>query len=186
MHNVYNAPDKVFAGIGNRDAPLEALELCQRVSETLGNLGYVLRTGGAEGCDNAFLAYARFAEVFVPWDRFNGIPMRHHIPKHAFTLAETYVNDWKHKTNGFKALHARNMMQVLGPHLETPSNFIVCYTRDGCDSKETRTSDTGGTGSAIACASDRGIPIINLAKPGWSELLSVLTGHDFLILEETS
>lgn len=183
MHTHQHITEKTYAGIGNRDAPVEALEACNKASEALSKLGYTLRTGGADGCDSAFLSYTLRAEVYVPWDRFNGIPMRFGIPKKAYELASLYVNRWANMTKGVQALHARNMMQILGPYLDAPSDFVLCYTRDGCESKDTRTSDTGGTGSAIALASDHGITVINIANQGWAETLSVMVGHDLLYLE---
>ena len=50
----------------------------------------------------------------------------------------------------------RNVHQVLGYDLETPTDFIVCYTKDD--------KDQGGTGQALRIAYDRTIPIIDFRK----------------------
>jgi len=49
----------------------------------------------------------------------------------------------------------------MGYDLKTPSKFVLCWTPDGCISKQTRNKNTGGTGQAIAYASENGIPIFN-------------------------
>ena len=184
MHTHQHATVKTYAGIGNRDAPEWVLEKCYHIARILGELGYTLRSGGADGCDSAFQGGASQLELYVPWDRFNGIAMRYGIAKKAFELAASYVNKWTSSSKGVQALHARNMMQIMGPYLDCNSDFVICYTRDGCQSKAERTIDTGGTGSAIALADDNGIPIINIANPGWAETLSVILGQDLLHLED--
>jgi hypothetical protein len=55
---------------------------------------------------------------------------------------------------GAKKLMARNMYQVLGQDLETPTSFIVCWTKDG--------KASGGTGQALRVAKKYNIPIFNL------------------------
>lgn len=59
---------------------------------------------------------------------------------------------------------ARNAMQILGPDLNEPCQFIICWTPDGCSNAQERTNLTGGTGQAIVHASALGIPVFNLAK----------------------
>lgn len=57
---------------------------------------------------------------------------------------------------GARKLQARNSHQVLGLDLETPSEFIVCWTKNG--------KSSGGTGQAIRIALDYGIPIFDAGK----------------------
>lgn len=179
------AKNKVFAGIGNREAPGDALALCAAISSILADAGYVLRTGGAPGCDQAFLSTANMnAEIYVPWHNFEGFPMWWEIPRAAFDLACKYLPYLKKaKNKGLPLLHARNMMQVLGPDLKTRSEFVVCYTQNGRQENYDGFTHECGTDSAITCARDHGIPVININNPGWSEYLSAITGLDFLHLE---
>lgn len=58
----------------------------------------------------------------------------------------------------------RNVYQVLGYTLDIPSEFVICYTPDGCKHHKDRTNKTGGTGLAISVASKNNIPIINLGN----------------------
>ena len=57
---------------------------------------------------------------------------------------------------------ARNVCQIKGFNINENSNFVICWTKDGCESHLTRTRKTGGTGLAISVASKLGIPIYNL------------------------
>lgn len=56
---------------------------------------------------------------------------------------------------------ARNMLQIMGLGLDEPSKFVLCWTPDGCTTKEGRIKKTGGTGQAIAYADEMDIPIFN-------------------------
>ena len=64
-----------------------------------------------------------------------------------------------------KLLHARNCHQILGAGLDDPVRFVIAWTPDGCESEEQRYRATGGTGQAIALASQQGVPVVNLANP---------------------
>lgn len=187
----YTKPEKIFTGVGNRDSPKSALWLGFNISETLYKLGYTGRSGGADGMDEAiYHGCAKRMEVYPPWNMFNGFRMEHQIPKLAFKLAEEILTPevYLHpkRGNGYKNLHARNMQEVLGPYCDPDdkSDFLVCYTRDGCTGKANRTKDTGGTASAILCAEKFNVGVINLFHASWSEDLSVYTGHDFFELEQ--
>lgn len=57
---------------------------------------------------------------------------------------------------------ARNVCQIKGLNINKNSKFVICWTKDGCESHLTRTRKTGGTGLAISVASKLGIPIYNL------------------------
>ena len=46
------------------------------------------------------------------------------------------------------------MYQVLGEDLQTPTSFIVCWTKDG--------KASGGTGQALRVAKKYDIPVFNL------------------------
>lgn len=60
---------------------------------------------------------------------------------------------------------------MLGQHLDTPSDFVLCYTPDGARIEAERTRRTGGTGQAIALASRWGVPVFNLYHAGEVERL---------------
>lgn len=158
-----------YAGIGSRQTPPSVLTLMMRIAGRLEKRGFRLRSGGADGADSAFedgVTDPARLEVFLPWPGFNG---RHYpalvIPQQAFDLAKQFHPNWGYLKAPVRRLMARNVMQVLGANLDSPSLFVVCWTPDGCESHAERSSVTGGTGQAISIASEHGIPVFNLARP---------------------
>jgi hypothetical protein len=155
---------KYYAGIGSRETPIPILNKMQLIATKLESLGYVLRSGGAGGADKAFAEGCSNKEIYPPWDGFNGIRKVFEIPEQAYVIAEGIHPGWQYLSPAAKSMMARNAMQILGPNLDTPSSFVVCWTKDGCFTKATRTNKTGGTGQAIAHADMLGIPVFNLAN----------------------
>jgi hypothetical protein len=152
---------KYYAGVGSREVPQDILDRMTNAAETLEILGFTLRSGGAKGADSAFERGATNKEIFYAKDatdisrdftkQFHPAPDRLH----------GYVLD----------LMARNSYQVLGYTMNIPSEFVLCYTKDGCEHHDDRTRDTGGTGQAISIASAYNLPIINMANEGWEDKL---------------
>jgi hypothetical protein len=161
---IHNSKPRYYAGIGARTTPSNILALMTQIAIKLEERGYVLRSGGADGADTAFSHGAKNKEVFVPWDGFNGIKLEHPIPDEAFNIAKFYHPAYDVLSQGVKKLMARNTMQLLGPKLREKSEFVVCWTKDGCSSSLERTKNTGGTGQAIHIASELGVPVFNLSR----------------------
>ncbi len=156
-----------FAGIGSRGVPDNIFKLMQDISEYLGSLGYVLRSGKAIGSDTAFeIPYdlnGYRKEIWLPWIGFNKHKGVGYYPnENHFKQGPKIHPLWEKLPRYMKFLHARNVGQILGTDLNTPVEFVVCWTPDGCESHETRTKVTGGTGTAITVASFNNIPVFNL------------------------
>ena len=127
------------------------------IARRLSSLDYVCRSGGADGADDAFEKGATYKQIFLPWDKFNG----RHVNGTSYIIppyTEEYVFKYHPKpsklSDAGKKLMSRNTYQILGLDLNTPVEFVLCWTKDGLAS--------GGTGQAIRIAKDRGIPIFNL------------------------
>jgi len=157
---------KYYAGIGSRKTPIKIQEKMTEYAYELEKLGYILRSGGAEGADLAFEIGVQkddMKEIYLPWKDFNNNKSKYYnITKKAFELGKEYHKGWSYLKPGAKKLMARNGYQVLGYDLKTPSNFILCWTDDGCESSEKRTQKTGGTGQAIDIAYKNDIKVYNL------------------------
>jgi len=84
----------------------------------------------------------------------------------AMMIAMRHHPAWSSLTDGARKLHARNVYQVIGMEINNPhpSEFLICWTPDGCVSRETRSRETGGTGTAIAVAQTYGVPVLNLQR----------------------
>lgn len=162
-----------YAGIGSRQTPHADLDLMCRLGKLLADNGWLLRTGGAEGADEAFVLGAQIdiiddtgpggdVEIFLPWPSFQDwehrgtFPGLYKNPKdEAFDLAAVYHPRWGYLKQGAKKLHARNMHIMLGWDLDDPVDCVVCWTPEA--------KIAGGTGQALRVAEDMGIPVANLA-----------------------
>lgn len=163
-----------YAGVGSRRTPANIEQCIELISEFLTkDKSYRLLTGDATGADAAFTRGAMKAlkalgsrelapEIYVAND---ATPKAIQIARELHP-APQYLKDYALK------LMARNAFQVFGPKLDNPVDFVLCWTPDGCESDQTRTRDTGGTGQAISLASLKGIPVINLGRPGRLEQIA--------------
>lgn len=152
-----------YAGIGSRETPPEILQFMKMMGSILGTRGYVLRTGGAPGADTAFLEGAIFGggeyELFIPWRGFHKDPTSIVCGDdyQLQTIAAQFHPTWASLTRGPRALHTRNVAQVLGRNAKDPSSFVLCWTKGGLGQ--------GGTGQAIRIAKGYSIPVLDLGKP---------------------
>lgn len=156
---------KHYTGVGSRSAPREILALCGALGEFLDKEGYTLRSGGANGCDQAFEKYVpEKKDIFLPWEGFNGyygtatnFPLEDIDPadvKEAEAIVKSVHPAWERCSQVAKKLHTRNAFQILGFSLDSPSEFVLCYTENG--------RIRGGTGTAIRLALKYGVPVWNM------------------------
>ncbi len=139
----------------------------KRFAYIAATLGWILRSGGACGSDIAFEDGCDRAcglkEIFLPWAMFNDNVSSFITPSvEAHDLARRIHPSYSKLGPAAKLLLARNMHQILGPSLDTPVRFVICYTQDSCEHYSNYTATTGGTGSAIALASKYFIPVFNI------------------------
>ena len=140
-----------------------------RAAQILREMGFVLRSGGADGADSWFEAGAGSdSEIYLPWPGYNGHPSGlSHVCDRALEIARSHHPAWRRCSPAGRKLLGRNCYQILGPDLESPSEFVICWTPEG--------KITGGTGQALRVAQAHGIPIFNLAAdPELSELARFL------------
>lgn len=166
---------KYYTGVGSRETPPHVLEVMEEAAEALANLGWTLRSGGAEGADTAFEKGASkgskevLSEIYLPWPYFNdrdwGTRYRaeYICPldlggywMEAREVAASVHPFWEKCGVGAKALHTRNIFQVLGKKLDKPSKFLICYSVPKGDSV------SGGTATAYNLAVEKGVQCFNL------------------------
>lgn len=171
--NTYNS--LYYTGVGSRKTPQHVLELMKAIARKLAREGYKLRTGDADGADKAFSDTANEEVVFGgnwldPQDNSEFCPYDPHIYRAAdctpaaMEISSRFHPAWNRCSDFAKKLHGRNAFQVLGPNLDEPSKFLICWTPDGCTSHATRSIKTGGTGTAISIADAYGVAVHNLAN----------------------
>lgn len=165
---------KYYAGIGSRKTPDDILEMMTKIAEGLSR-NYILRSGAADGADSAFEKGAGNKKIsYIPWPGFNGSKEEYiTVSTAALKMAGEFHPGWMYLSYPVKKLHARNCYQVLGEDLETPADFVICWTPGG--------EEVGGTAQAIRIAKANGIKVFNLAIEKdfkfWNEKLCHKTGE---------
>lgn len=165
-----------YTGVGSRQTPTSVLRKMTVFAARLKELGFVLRSGGCEGADEAFERGVGEdqKQIFLPWPGFNPVLRRALGDKNtiarpapaALTIAASIHPAWDRCSSAAMILHSRNVHQVLGPDLQTPepSAFCICWTPDGASAASECTINTGGTGTAIRLCDKYGVPVFNLQK----------------------
>ena len=165
-----------YTGIGSRSTPKVIQEMFENIATELSARGYILRSGGAKGADSAFeRGCIGEKEIFLPWKGFEDSESELIVnDKRAFEIAKNFHFNWHKLTQGTRKLHARNVHQVLGVDLETPSKFVICYTRNG--------EGGGGTGQALRIAEKYKIPIFDMGIKGrkYEDLIKFIEGMEKL------
>lgn len=153
---------KYYTGIGSRSVPELTKQTLFWKAFDLANVPYILRSGGADGCDLAFEQGSNHAngkkEIYLPWKNFNNSTsdLFESLPE-AFYFASQIHPNWANLTIPAKKLHARNIHQVLGKDLQTPSSILYCWTPEG--------KEVGGTRTALILAKQYDIEIVNYGRP---------------------
>lgn len=155
---------RFYAGIGARATPPEVLSLMTRAAFALLKRGYVLRSGHAIGADSAFERGAGdTAEIFLPVPGWRGSASALHkgtlgtdIRGRARAIAAAHHPAFAGLSSFVQDLHTRSVFQVLGPGLDRPAEFVLCWTADG--------EASGGTGQAPRIAASHDVPVFNLQR----------------------
>ena len=160
----------IITGIGARSTPESICELFTEIGQEIKERGWYVRSGHAEGADVAFERGAKKnCIVYLPWGGFNkeqlilGVPRTSPLRDEVLEIVYKHEPYAKNLSNGVKLIKSRNVFQVLGEDLNTPSDIVICYTEEGVVE--------GGTGLAIKVAIDNRIPIINVGDPDTSSHL---------------
>jgi len=171
-----------FAGIGSREIPASMEAQVKKAIAMIKKAGdYALRSGGAIGADTMFEKNwgSDKKEIFIAEDKSGKVIYTPKTNPEEFQVAkETHPKFNAVTSPKAKALMARNTNQIFGVNLDTPVDFVLCWTQDGATTAEQTYITSGGTGQAIRMASMKGIPVINMLNPSWEiELQTLLDGN---------
>ncbi len=151
----------IFCGIGSRETPKEILDEMTKFGKWVKSEKHFLRSGHAPGADWAFEQGSQDrCIVYLPWDNFcsENESLAHKIviikQKDYDLITNTYHPSFSHLSSTVRKLMNRNACQVLGLNLNSYSNLVICWTKDG--------GPTGGTGQAMRIAESYKIPIFNM------------------------
>lgn len=166
-----------YTGVGSRETPQHIMDIMRKAAFFFASKGIVLRSGKAAGADEWFQLgvqdYAEqhtsnhLAEIYIPWrgfktegllPRWDRLVVDEMIVSKAEQIASEIHPAWNACSRGAKALHTRNVYQVLGATLDKPSDFLVCYAKPTANKK----SIQGGTATAYNLAKQYGVKTFNL------------------------
>lgn len=163
---------KAYTGVGSRETPDNILRVMEDIGEKLAYAGWTLRSGAADGADTAFEEgcdrVGGAKEVYIAWEGFSGrtsveegilVPTGALVAKAAQIASQTHPA-WDRCSRGAKALHTRNVFQVLGQQLDAPSKMLICYGK-----LDKRGNIQGGTATAWNLACQHDVPCFNLIIP---------------------
>jgi hypothetical protein len=164
---------RVYAGIGARATPPDMLALLEQLAQRMARDGWRVRTGMAQGADQAFYRAGGPVELYLPDPGFHAAARRPHEGADVFCLerpsadahniAQVHHPAWHRLSPDVRQLMARNVHQILGCQLDDPVEFVCCWTPDG--SLDGASRQSGGTGMALRIAHTHGIPVRNVARP---------------------
>jgi len=165
---------KPYAGIGARETPLDITNKMAEIATQLSRHDYILRSGGADGADHAFEIGAKDkSQLFLPWEGFKG--KKGIVPPLNIEMVEKYHPKPSRLSAAGLKLMSRNSYQVLGPNLDDPVEFVLCWTKDG--------KASGGTGQALRIAKDYQIPIFNLKnEDAYSSFVSYMFFNHLIVM----
>lgn len=162
-----------YTGVGSRDITKKEKSIIFRISKYLAHKDFTLRSGKAAGADTAFQIGAQYysfkvkPEIYTPWCNFrlNQTSLKNDFD---FTfdnallttceeIAKEIHPNWYKMTKAGKLLHSRNVLQVLGKNLDSPSKFLIF-----CSDQDSKGEVKGGTRTAVVLGKEYGIPCFNI------------------------
>ncbi len=173
----------IITGIGSRETPQEFCDLFEELGAEARLHDWWVRSGHADGADYAFEKGAKDrCIVYLPWNGFNrdrsvlGVPRTQPLRDEVLKIVYKHERYAKNLKDPVKLIKSRNVYQVLGEDLKSPSDVLVCWTEEG--------AVVGGTGLAIKIAMDYGIPVVNVGdyetKRNFNNIMQEIAGNPAL------
>ncbi len=162
---------------GNESPPPAVLQALQRLVPEMEKRGYVIRSGGMKGMENAVEELARNLEIHLPWKGFDGKESKFtYTSDEAKEFAKRYHPAWDQAKPVVQTFCAKNVRLMLGKDLKSPTQILIIWSEDGAEHVRERTAKTGLTGIAVALASELRIPTFNLQRPDAEQRLMQYLG----------
>jgi predicted Rossmann-fold nucleotide-binding protein len=158
--------NKTYAGIGSRSLTKNELHLCYNIGVYMAKQGWTLRTGAAQGANQAFangaLSVGGKVVLCLPWFSYESkwvesvckvsavIEILDHWHIEAQASVDQHHPSPDKLSNVVRKLHARNYLII------EPCRFILAFPKPGRDGK------LGGTGQGIRIALSKGMDVLRL------------------------
>lgn len=159
-----------YAGIGPRKTPLRTQHMMSAIAGNLSKSGWLLRSGHAEGADQAFEAQAGAKEIYIPWEGFNGAYSNDRdtgfleISPVQIEIAIRHHPAWDRCSDGAQMLLCRNVPIILGQDLDDPVDCVITWLP--------KPDYKGGTRHALNIASTYGVPVFDIREERDQEALT--------------
>jgi len=179
--------NKYYAGIGSRELPEGMESLINAIGRRMAEKGYILRSGAADGADNAFEQGCIFAngkaDIYLPWRGFKGrwtnrgevefiepLEGQREISRQIM-IDLGIITYWDKMSETSQKFHSRNVNQIEGRVYEPDVSVVIYYAPTEWISGQ----PVGGTRTAVMLARIKGIPTYNLFdEVEKSKLLKIL------------
>ena len=151
---------KFYAGIGPRTTPKDVQEVMTDIARQLVPTGWCLRSGHADGADQAFERGAVNRQIFLPWEGFNNGYSNLkdmavlELTETQLKIARHHHPAWDKCSPGAQRLLARNVPILLGENLDDPVTCVITWLPEP--------TYQGGTRHALSIASNYGVPVFDL------------------------
>ena len=174
--------NKYFTLVGSRHISEKEYLTLFGLAKYFAQHGYILRSGKADGADTAGELGFREGtylkpEIYIPWKNFKGgsvllgdeivLPM----PKETLEYVKKIHPAFDRLSQGALKLHQRNIHQVLGLDLHTPSEILIACADFKFDQYNIERVK-GGTATAWNLAKEFNIPCINIRNRSKEEILT--------------
>ena len=183
-----------YTGVGSREISKEEYSILVDIGERMAQLGYILRSGGAEGSDSAFQEGAckinqELTEIWLPWEDFN-IKLQQKYPKCNYEkfmslyeynvarkeLLTTAIIPW-FDTMGNRGAHLHPEGWIAPVKKLHARNYYQVVGKDSLSkvciyaAPEEKGDVKGGTRSAVFLSRYYGIPTFNIRVKEQKETL---------------
>jgi len=157
--DIWRLPTMVVAGIGSRELPSNIEKRMNKLIKAIKPSildKLTIAHGDAKGSDLKWKSLAKNEIAFLPTNP---------VSREAIDIAGLHHPYFKTMKPFTKMLMGRNVYQVMGHGIDTPVDCVLCYTKDGAESRSAvKVGVTGGTGLAISVADAYDIPVFNVAN----------------------
>lgn len=170
-----------YSGVGSQSTPADVGYAMTEIASILELDGYILRSGGARGADTFFengVSDDKNKEIYIIEKGYKGSTSPFYgVCDAAIAIAKKIHPAWdapgmRYNNGRGQLLHARNVYQVLGKTMDSPSRFLICWTEGGIAK--------GGTRTSIKLAEKNNIPVLNLGAVTTGRYMDAF--HNFYLL----
>lgn len=131
----------VYVGMGEQKIPKDYRNIVIEIAKELSDRGFIMRSGGSKGTETFFEKGTKFRnrEIYLPWNGFNEKEcnsignylctdkLSRDLVNQAEELIAPHHSHWDKLNGTHKRLYIKQVFQLLGRNLDSPTNFVLYY-----------------------------------------------------------